>query len=127
MSTLVTPIPVPRPSAYAGRLTAVIGLGLIAVYVVALFVLMDRTGYDVWGALLVTPVLFAFTLPMLARQARREADPTLFRVLTAALVVKLIGALVRYYVAFSVYGGEADAQAYHVDGSTLAERFRHLN
>ncbi len=41
--------------------------------------------------------------------------------------MKLAGAVARYYVAFSVYGGNADAGRYHRAGVELAGDFRHLD
>jgi hypothetical protein len=108
-------------------LIAVVGLVLIAGYVSVLLVAIDRTSFDVWGAVLIAPVLVAASIPALRRQAAREADPALFRLLLLALIVKLAGGAVRYYVAFSVYGGQADATRYHNAGVSLAEPFRHLD
>ncbi len=92
-----------------------------------LLILMDRTSFDVWGAVLVAPALLAASVPALRRQAAREADPTLFRLLLFALVVKLAGAVVRYYVAFSVYGGTPTPPDTTTPASALAEPFRHLD
>jgi len=104
-----------------------IGLILIGAYVSVALVLMDRTSFDVWGAVILAPVLLALSVPILRRQAAREGDPALFRLLLFALVVKLVGGVIRYYVAFSVYGGNADATRYHNAGLALAEPFRHLD
>ena len=106
---------------------ASLGLVAIAAYVAVLLVLVDRTSFDVWGAVLIAPALLAASVPALRRQAAREADPALFRLLLFALVVKLAGAVIRYYVAFSVYGGSADATRYHNAGVKLAGSFRHLD
>ncbi len=105
----------------------VIGLALIGAYVSALLILVDRTSFDVWGAVLLMPILVALTVPALWRQAIREADPGTFRLLLLALVVKLAGAVARYYVAFSVYGGAADATRYHSAGVGFAPLFRRLD
>jgi len=108
-------------------LVASLGLLLIAAYVAVLLILVDRTSFDVWGAVLIAPALVAASVPALRRQAAREADPALFRLLLFALVVKLAGGAIRYYVAFSVYGGQADATRYHNAGVQLAGPFRHLD
>lgn len=113
----------PAPTA----VIAVIGLILIAAYVSVTLLMIDRTSFDVWGAVLLAPVLIAVSIPALRRQAAREADPRMFRILLIALVVKLAGAAARYYVAFSVYGGNADAARYHNAGVGLAGSFRHLD
>ena len=108
-------------------LVASIGLVLIGAYVSVTLITIDRTSFDVWGAMLLAPVLLVLSVPLLRRQATREDDPALFRLLLFALALKLIGSVIRYYVAFSVYGGGADATRYHDAGLVLAEPFRHLD
>jgi hypothetical protein len=70
------------------------------------------------------PILLAASWPAFVRQARRERDPRLVQLLMAALVLKLCGALVRYWVAVAVYQSNADAFEYHRVGVELAMRFR---
>jgi hypothetical protein len=79
--------------------------------------------YDAWMGLIVAPILILLTLPAVARQARRENDRTLLRLLVIALILKFAGTLLRHYVAFEVYN-ESDAEAYHQQGLALAESFR---
>jgi hypothetical protein len=71
--------------------------------------------------------LVALSVPAISRQAIREGDHGTFRLLLLALVVKLAGSVARYYVAFTVYGGHADATRYYQDGVLLAQRFHHLD
>jgi hypothetical protein len=104
-----------------------VGLLVTAVLVGALFILMGTTTYDSWGALIVGPALFIISLPALARQGQREQDPRLFWFLVFALLLKFAGAIIRQYVAVSVYGGAADAESYHNAGVEISERFRDGN
>lgn len=108
-------------------IVAAIGLILIGTYVSVALLLIDRTPFDVWGAVLLAPVLIAVSIPALRRQAAREVDPRMFRIMLIALLVKLAGAAVRYYVAFTVYGGAADAGRYHIEGVAFASSFRQLD
>lgn len=103
---------------------AIVAVGLIAA-VVAVFgvVLLASTSYDVAAVVVLTPLLVALSLPALRREAARAGDRTLFWLLLVALLVKLGGAVVNYYVAFDVYGGVADAAGYHLAGIDIAERF----
>lgn len=101
-----------------------IGLVLTAVYVGAVVWSMDRADYSVWMALLLAPLLIVVTLPALRRQATRERDAQLYRLLSFALVVKLLSTLVRFSAAFGLYGGTPDATAYHQWGSDIAANFR---
>jgi hypothetical protein len=106
---------------------AIIGLTLIGAFVTVTVLMIDRTSFDVWGAFLLAPVLIAVSIPALRRQAAREVDPRMFRIMVIALLVKLAGAVVRYYVVFTVYGGGADSARYHGEGVAFAAAFRHLD
>src|SRR5687767_13325413 len=103
------------------------GLTLICAWVAALLALTVSQGYETSAPLFLIPVLVALSLPALMRQAHREESATLLWFLLAALVLKLGSALVRHYVAFDVYGGAADAAAYHERGVELSEAFRDGN
>jgi hypothetical protein len=92
--------------------------------VLGLLLLWASQVEGIWVALFLCPVLVAATAPALARQAARERDRGLFWLLLAALVLKLLGALVRFYVSVTVYRGAVDAVAYHEIASRLAEGFR---
>jgi len=94
----------------------------LTVLVLLLLVSLRMSGLPV--ALFLTPVLLAASWPAFARQARRERDQRLAQLLMAALCLKLLGSLVRYWVAVYVYGGFADALMYHDYGTGLAMRFR---
>ena len=107
-----------RPSALV-----VTGLLCATAYLFVLGYAMDAESFDIWGALVVTPILFAITIPIATRLSRREADPRMTRLIIYALILKMFGALVRYFVAFSVYNA-ADAQEYHDWGRVLAPMFR---
>jgi hypothetical protein len=104
----------------------IVAFGLLvtaAVVAGAMFVARNST-YDTWGALLVGPIILLVSLPLLALESSRERDRRLFFVLVIALILKLFAALARYYVAFDLYGGGADAADYHQWGVRLAELFR---
>jgi hypothetical protein len=103
------------------------GIAVAVLWIATLVVVMDRTSYDTWGAVLIGPILFAITLPMLSRQARRENDSRLFWLLFLALAVKLfIGTAIRYYITIDVYKG-ADARSYHLEGVRISTLFLHGN
>src|SRR5207245_2524945 len=108
------------------RAVLIIGLAFAAAYVGALMWLMSSGSYNFWGALLIAPILVAVSLPALARQARREGDRQLFRLLVTGLILKLAASVARYWVDF-VYYRRADAGGYYSHGLSLAEQFRHLD
>jgi hypothetical protein len=101
--------------------TAWLWFGAAATYIVVLTMGMTRISYDIWGALVLGPILAALSLPVLRRAVRRD-DPTLVTLFTVAFVAKLGGAVLRYVITFNTYGA-ADADEYHVAGSALANGF----
>ena len=103
---------------------AAIGLVIVSCLVFVVGMLSGRGLDDVAGGLLVAVAIVVVTVPLLARQAKRENDKRIFRLLMWALVLRFAGALARSFVALQVYGGVSDAIAYHDTGVQLAERFR---
>jgi hypothetical protein len=104
-----------------------VGIGSVllggAVTVLGLLVLVSTRMSGLWVILFLVPILLAASWPAFLRQARRERDARLAQLLMLALVLKLSGSLVRYWVAIHVYGGVADAIQYHQVGADLARRF----
>jgi hypothetical protein len=111
-------MPYPGPSA----LSVAVVVGASA-YLVSLAWAMSNTSFDVWGGILIAPILIALTLPLALAAARAEQRPATVRLIMIAVILKLVGAVVRYYVTFSVYGA-ADATLYHSNGRRLADLFR---
>jgi hypothetical protein len=94
-----------------------------AITVLGLLVLISTHTSGLWVILFQLPILLAASWPAFLRQARRERDARLAQLLMLALVLKLFGSLVRYWVAIHVYEGVADAIQYHQVGADLARRF----
>jgi hypothetical protein len=94
-----------------------------AITVLGLLVLISTHTSGLWVILFLLPILLAASWPAFLRQARRERDARLAQLLMLALVLKLFGSLVRYWVAIHVYEGVADAIQYHQVGADLARRF----
>jgi len=76
--------------------------------------------YDLWGALVVAPVLLLVGFAVITRTFR--SDAMLARLMCAGLVVKLAGGMARYWVSFDAYGGATDAARYHQYGARVATR-----
>lgn len=100
------------------------GLLALAIFVATLLVLVTRSSYDIWGGLLIGPVLVAVSLPIMAREARREGDRRLFWFLLTALLIHLGLAWFGRIVAYDLYQGSADVVRYHHDGVQIAAQFR---
>ena len=97
---------------------------LVGGYAAVLGWAMTHSTYDMWGGLIIAPVLVGISLPILARAGRLDPDPRIGPLLIVALLLKLMASLGRYYVAFYLYDGRADANAYHHAGIAIAEEFR---
>jgi hypothetical protein len=96
-------------------------------YVVLLAYATTVWDYDIWGGMVVAPVLVLITLPLLRRIADKDGLPGLYPLLVAALVVKLIMAVPRWAVAFVLYDGSADASSYNDTARQLAPIYRGLS
>ncbi len=108
-----------RPPAVFGLLAFL----AIVIYAAALPYTFALGSFNEWGGLVVAPFLVVLSLPVLRRMRRSESDPWVRQLLLPALLVKLLGALVRYYVTLS-FLGNADANVYHDAGTQLAPMFR---
>lgn len=122
-TTSARPAAPPRLSAPPAVVIAV-GLAAVAGYAAVLAVAMSWRDYDEWGALVIAPVLFAVTLPVLLKLGRRSGDPWITVLLVGGLALKFAASLVRWYVGMEVYGGSADAVGYIGNGERLAELYR---
>jgi hypothetical protein len=121
----VSAIAMDRAKPEVGGGSGILGIVILLTGLGAVALLASGGGtYDSWAAVVVTPILVAVSLPALRRQALREGDRRLFAILAAALILKLLGALVRQYFAVDVYQGASDAIAYHEDALDIAARFR---
>ncbi len=74
---------------------------------------LQTQSYNLWGAVIVVPILLALNTVLIVRVARGAAEPWLLTVLAVGFTAKIVGALVRYVVAYVVYGGAADAERYN--------------
>jgi hypothetical protein len=101
-------------------------LPLIVGYAALFTWAMQRTSYDVWGALWLAPVLIVISAPVLLRFAKGEPHAWIGHFLVLALVLKLLFALPRYYMVASVYE-RGDALRYSEVGTTLRTYFLNLD
>lgn len=80
---------------------------------------MANVSYDIWGALVVAPVYAVVGALALRAMFGRELRPVA-TVLCWGLLIKLGGAMARYWVGFEAYQGSIDAQSYHDFGRDYA-------
>jgi hypothetical protein len=110
------------PTPTSAEATNFMWFGLASIYILVLTVGMASISYNIWGALVLGPVLTTLTLPVLRRSVMRD-DPSMVRLITFAFIAKMFGAIMRYVVTFGVYGDNSDASQYHDSGSILAMAF----
>jgi hypothetical protein len=80
--------------------------------------------YSIAAGIVVALLLGGATYPLARHAAVKDGDPGLVRIIMAALVLKLVGSLIRYWVAFVLYDGSADAAGYLGAGNRLAAAMR---
>lgn len=102
----------------------VAAFAVAATYLLFLAWAMQHTGFNVWGGVVVLPVLVVMTVPLAISAVRADGDRWIGQIVILAVLLKLVGAVVRYYVTFSLYGS-GDADGYHAVGTQLASLFRH--
>lgn len=100
----------------------ILGLLLLLVYIAMSLVLMDPAHEEPGGALIVGPLLILVSVPIVIKSVSKDGDPRLVALVLLALMMKVVGTLVRYYVTFEIYGG-GDAGTYHRDAIELASNF----
>lgn len=103
-------------------LTVLTTMGIVG-YLGVLSWAMQRSSYEVWGGLLLAPIIIALPLPLVLWVARRDPDPRMPRLIVMALWLKLGGTVLRYLVAYHVYG-RGDSTTYHEQGALIASAFR---
>jgi hypothetical protein len=95
-------------SRYSSAAVVAVAVGYLALLSWA----MGNFSYDIWGVLIIAPVL-ALLGVFGARRLFRDEFAPLVPVMYLGLAAKFAGAAVRFFVAFDVYGGNSDAQQYH--------------
>jgi hypothetical protein len=110
------------PRRGTGGLVLALCLLAVGVSLIARMFHMSEDTYNVWGGALIGPMLFAISLPILAREARKLGNQKLLKLFVLALLCMFVGALLRYFVTYQIYDGQADASGYHGKGSIIAEQ-----
>ena len=99
----------------------VVGTGYALVWSWAL----SSQTYNIYGALAIVPVIIAIDLLLIAQVVGRHPDEGwLPWVLVVGIFAKLVGTFGRYYVAYVVYAGVADAERYNQAASYRHKQWR---
>jgi hypothetical protein len=97
-------------------------VGGAAVYLIVINWAISNLGWDLWGALIYAPLLTLATILLARRMFAGELQPVVAAIVVG-FVVKVAGAMARYWVAFTAYGGASDSVRYHETGSLTASLF----
>ena len=105
--------------------TLVLIAGLVAAfgYVAMLLREANSGSWDRYAALLIAPVFLLAAVPLAHRLTRVTGDAFLGRLLLWGAAAKLVGAMMRYFFVFGVYGN-GDSVAYARTGVVLAQQIR---
>lgn len=96
-------------------------LGLLG----GIFLVVPATEW--FGLFVYIPVLFLMAAA-LYNVGIKPVDPHFpVALFVLAFLLKLLGSVVRFWMAFDLYGGVADASGYHAQGQYLAQFFRNLD
>jgi hypothetical protein len=118
---MTTPFIRRMPTPRTAEVSKGLWIGLATIYIGIVTLGMTSLSYDIWGGVVLGPVLGALTLPVMRRIVRRD-DPAMVNLITLAFLVKMGGAVVRYLITFNVYG-YGDSGSYHLSGARLASGF----
>ncbi|WP_193315352.1 hypothetical protein [Nostocoides sp. F2B08] len=91
---------------------AAAGLGAAVLLAVAFTAALESRSYNVWGAMLVVPLVVLVNGLLLAHVTSREDDPWIVRLMWLAFAAKLAATAARYGMVYLLYGGVSDATRY---------------
>lgn len=98
-------------NAGAFALAVLTGGAVAAAFQVAL----STDSYNFWGGVVVLALVIALNVVLIRRiRPEGEAETWLTGLLLGAFALKVMGALGRYYTAYVLYGGVADAERYNL-------------
>jgi hypothetical protein len=101
-----------------GRWVTLLGAVVGAAYAATWGWALSSQTYNIYGALAVVPIIIAINLLLIARVVgRNPGESWLPGVLVAGLAAKAVGTFARYWVAYVLYSGNADAERYNLYAS----------
>lgn len=101
-------------------LAVAVGLAVATVFRVAL----STNSYNFWGAAIVIPLVVVVNAMVIRHVARDHEESWFTGLLAVGFAAKIIGALARYYIAYIVYAGAADAQRYNLYAAMQYKQWR---
>ena len=96
-------------------------------YLGLIFTAFSSSNDELLAALTVAPVLFALTIPLALRVARKDRDPTLAYIVMAGAALKLLMGYVQFKIAYGYYQGHTDAEQYNAAGQVLSASYRRFD
>lgn len=99
--------------AIPGRWLTILGAGVGVAYALVWSWALSSQTYNIYGAMAIIPIIVAINLLLIAQVLRSATEPWLPLVLIVGFFLKMVGTFARYYVAYVVYSGNADAERYN--------------
>ena len=95
------------------RVTVAAGIVLVSTYMVALAWAFDTQSFNVWGSMLMAPVLWAVNSVLIWQVGKREDDRWIVRLMGLGFALKMLGSFARYAMVFVLYSGGGDSARYN--------------
>lgn len=90
-----------------------VGVVFVIAYAVALAWALEARSYNVWGSLLLAPIIGVVNAVLIWRVGKREDDRWVVGLMGTGFVLKMLGSFARYFQVFVIYGGVGDAMRYN--------------
>ncbi|MGI5951082.1 MAG: hypothetical protein ACOX61_04450 [Brooklawnia sp.] len=91
-----------------------LGITLTALYALGMAWAFESQSYNVWGSMLIAPLLWAANAILIWQVGKREDDKWIVRLLGIGFAAKMLGSFARYFMVFVLYDGVGDATGYNL-------------
>lgn len=95
------------------RWLIIAGLTLVGLYAGALAWAFETRSYNVWGSMLIAPLIWAVNAILIWQVGKREEDRWIVGIMGLGFVLKMAGSFARYFTVFVLYRGVGDAAGYN--------------
>ena len=111
-------------SSWPVTVMGICGAGLVSLYIAGLMWAMEHDSYNLWGSMLMVPCLIWINVVLVIRASKSEPGEWFGKLLMVALALKMATSLLRYWVAFVMYKGVADAAGYNLYAASQYQVWR---
>ena len=98
---------------------------LVAAYASTLAWAFESQSYNIWGSMLIAPLIGAINAILIWRVGRVEEDRWIVGLMGVGLVLKMVGSFARYFTVFVLYNGVGDAAGFNNQAALYHQFWRH--